>query len=233
MTSTSGTSATSVATSSTARATLSVRRRRALIGGRAVQGVGAHATSRVFGPARARRDDGAGDDVDDQRQHEQHEAGGDQRRAVQLVVGRLAELVGDHRGERVALGEDRVADLRRVADHERDRDRLADRAAEPEHRAAGDAGARVREHRDADHLPARRAERERRLLVVGRHRRDHLARDRRDDRQDHDREDQPGDEVVRARRRRPPTNGRKSNVRPNHCSAGLSFGIRTKTPQRP
>ena len=29
---------------------------------------------------------------------------------------------------------------RRVADHEHDRDRLADRAAEPEHRAAGDPG---------------------------------------------------------------------------------------------
>jgi hypothetical protein len=52
--------------------------------------------------------------------------------------------------------------------------------------------------RDPDHLPARGAERQRGLLVLDRHGGHHLAGDGGDDRQDHDRQDQPGDEVVRA-----------------------------------
>ena len=82
------------------------------------------------------------------------------------------------------------------ADQDRDGDRLADRAPESEHRAADDPRAAVGEDRDTDHLPARRAERERRLLVVGRDRVHDLPADRADDRQDHDREHEPGDEAV-------------------------------------
>ncbi len=132
--------------------------------------------------------------VDEQRQHEQHEPGGEQRRAVQALG--LAELVGDHRGEAVALAEQVVAQLGSVADQDRHGDRLADRAAEAEHRPADDPRAAVGQHGDADHLPAGRPQPERRLLVVGGHRRHHLPADRADDRQDHDREDEPGDEVV-------------------------------------
>ena len=44
------------------------------------------------------------------------------------------------------------------------RDRLAERPAEAEHRGADHAGPPVRQHRDPDHLPPGRAERERALL---------------------------------------------------------------------
>ncbi len=104
--------------------------------------------------------------------------------------------------EAVALAEQVVAEFGRVADQDRHRDRLADRAAEAEHRAADDARAAVGQDGDADHLPARRAEAERRLLVVGGHGGHHLAADRADDRQDHDREHQAGDEVVGDRHER-------------------------------
>ena len=57
----------------------------------------------------------------------------------------------------------------------------------------------------------------------------------RDDREDHDRQDQPGDEVVRARRPcRRRTAGRRT-CRENHCSAGLSLrdrGRRSPTGRR-
>ena len=52
---------------------------------------------------RAAGDEPARDDVHDQREHEQHEAGREQRRGVDRPVRGLAELVRDHRGERVAL----------------------------------------------------------------------------------------------------------------------------------
>ena len=45
---------------------------------------------------------------------------------------RLAELVRDRRCEAVTLLEEMVAQLRRVADQDRDRDRLADGPAETE-----------------------------------------------------------------------------------------------------
>ena len=117
---------------------------------------------------------------------------------MQRVRGCLVELVGDHRGQRVALVEDAVAEDRVVADHDRHRDRLADRPAQAEHRAADDPAPRVGKHRGADHLPAGRAEGQRGLLLVGRHGGEDLAADRADDRQDHDRQDEPGDEVVGA-----------------------------------
>ena len=66
-----------------------------------------------------------------------------------------------------------------------DRHRLAEGPAKTEHRAGDHARAAVRQDRLADHLPAGRAEGERRLLVQPRRLQEHLARDRRDDRQDH------------------------------------------------
>src|SRR5580658_4047230 len=52
----------------------------------------------------------------------------------------------------------------RVADHERDRHRLTERAPEPEHDAADDADPRVRQHDVPDDLPGRSAETIARLL---------------------------------------------------------------------
>jgi hypothetical protein len=143
-------------------------------------------------------DDLARERVDDQRDDEEQQPGGEQRRAVDRGRRGLAELVGDHRRQRVALVEDLLADGGRVADHQDHRDGLAQGAPEAQHGGARDAGPRVREDGRTDHLPARRAERKRGLLVVGRHRGDDLAGDGRDDGQDHDREDQPCDEVARA-----------------------------------
>ena len=66
-----------------------------------------------------------------------------------------------------------------VADHLRDRDRLAERAAEAEDRRGGEPGARGVEHDAADHLPARRAERERAVLELARDAQEEVAADRR------------------------------------------------------
>jgi hypothetical protein len=74
----------------------------------------------------------AGRAVDREREHEQHETRGDQGGPVDRVGCRLAELVGDHCREGVALREQGVADLRGVADHERHRDRFSDRPPKPE-----------------------------------------------------------------------------------------------------
>ena len=98
----------------------------------------------------------------------------------------LGELVGDDRGHRVLRREQRRRDPRVVADHHRHGHRLAERAAEAEHDGADDAGARV-EERDRGRFPPRRAERIRALTLRARHRLQHLARDRRRERNDHDR----------------------------------------------
>ena len=245
MTSTSGTSATTVAAPSRPRMTRSVRRRRALTvraaaharhrrrrGGRR-RGLGRGAAR--WPRSRARTTSRARDGVDDQRQHEQHEARREQGRAVQRPVRRLAELVGDHGRERVALVEELLADLRRVADDERHRDRLADRAAEAEHRGAGDARRASRAAPPCGSSPSasRRARAPPPCARPARVEID-LARDRADDRQDHDREDQPGDEVAGARdRRRRRTAGtrtcRRTTARP---AAGSGPGRRSPTARR-
>ena len=63
---------------------------------------------------------------------------------------------------------------------------FAQRAAQPENDGADDADARVAQHAHADHLPARGAQRQHRFALRVRHRHHHLARQRRDDGQDHD-----------------------------------------------
>ena len=80
----------------------------------------------------------------------------------------------------------------RVADDEGHRHGLAERAAEPEHDAADDADPGVGQHDVAHHLPGGAAEAVGRLLQHRRHRLEHVARDRGDERQHHDGEDQAG-----------------------------------------
>ena len=77
---------------------------------------------------------------------------------------------------------------------DRHRHRLAERAAEAEHRAADDRRLAERQDGHPDHLPAGRAERQRALLEPARRLREDLAGDRGDDRQDHHRQHEPGDE---------------------------------------
>ena len=56
------------------------------------------------------------------------------------------------------VGNRSSGDVRRDADHLRDGDRLADRAAHPEQDRRDQAAARVREDHAAHHLPARQPE---------------------------------------------------------------------------
>ena len=74
-----------------------------------------------------------------QRDDEQHQARGDQRAEADLAG--VAVLVGDVGRDRVAArGEDLPDDLEVARQHQSDGDRLAERAAEAEHRGAGDTG---------------------------------------------------------------------------------------------
>ena len=79
----------------------------AIVGG--APSVRSRALVRLGARARAaRNDDQARDRVDEQRQHEQDQARGEQRRAVQALG--LAELVGDHGRQAVALAEQVLAE---------------------------------------------------------------------------------------------------------------------------
>ena len=103
------------------------------------------------------------------------------------IVGRLRELVGDDRRHRVLRRVQRQRHLRRVADHHRDRHRLTEGAPEAEHDRTDDAGAGVEEGHP-DRFPARGAQRVRAFPLCLGHRSEHLARDRRAEGHDHDRE---------------------------------------------
>ena len=107
-------------------------------------------------------------------------------------IGRLVELVGERRGDRVAGLEQRRADLVRVADDERHRHRLAERAAEAQHDAADDADLRVRQHDVPDDFPGRAADAVGGLLQHRRHDLEHVAHHRRDERDHHHRQDDAG-----------------------------------------
>ena len=89
----------------------------------------------------------------------------------------------------------------RVADHEGDRHRLAERAAETQHDAADDADPGIGQHDLPDDLGRRRAERIGALLQHRRHGLEHVAHDRGDERQHHDRQDEAGGQHADAERR--------------------------------
>ena len=88
-------------------------------------------------------------------------------------------LRDEARDGRAAVLQDLVADDRHLRQQQHDRDRLAERAPEAEHRAADDPAPAVGEHDRADHPPAGAAERERGFLLPRRRLREHLADDRR------------------------------------------------------
>ena len=80
--------------------------------------------------------------------------------------GGLAELIRNHAGHACSPAPDSdFDDLRPVADHHRHRHGLAQRAAQAQNDRAHDADARIAQHADADHLPARRAQRQHRLAL--------------------------------------------------------------------
>ena len=142
---------------------------------------------RLFDPhqhvARGREHD-EGDDEEDQAER-------DQRRGVE-VADRFGEFVGDGRRYGGAGREHRSRNPVRVADDEGHRHGLAERAAKAEHHPADDADPGIGQHDIAHHLPGGAAEAIGRLLEHRRHRLEHVARDRGDERQHHDGEDQAG-----------------------------------------
>src|SRR3954451_3316249 len=85
-------------------------------------------------------------EVHRERDDEQAQARGDQR--ARPDVARLAVLERDVRGERDAAGLGEVpADLVHVGQHDGDRERLAERAAQAEDRGGDGAGLSERQHR--------------------------------------------------------------------------------------
>ena len=96
-----------------------------------------------------------------------------------------------------------------VADDEGHRHGLAQRAAKPEHNPADDADAGVRQHDVAHDLPSGAADAVGGFLQHGRHDIEHIARDRGDEGEHHDREDQ-------ARRQDADAVGRASKQRRQH-----------------
>src|SRR5229473_5021533 len=136
------------------------------------------------------------DDVDRQRDQDEDETDLNQR-ALVYVPGRLDELVGDDRGQRVAGRKDRMRDLGPVADHHRNGDGLSEGASEREDGGAEEAGAGRRQDHVPDRLPPRRAERDGRLSQASRYSADDVPGHSRQRRQDHHRKHQRGREQAR------------------------------------
>src|SRR5579863_6900963 len=107
--------------------------------------------------------DQLGGEVGDERDHEQDQTEIEQRGDVQRRQ-RARVLVRELARERGAGAEAVEVEREGVADHLRDRDRLAEGAAETEDDRGDDAAANLREDDAAHHLPARRAKPERSLL---------------------------------------------------------------------
>src|SRR3954452_7634692 len=161
---------------------------------------------RELGPA---VDDRPGEEVDREGDDEQRQAARDQH--VHREAAGFREVERDVGGDGGGFGAaDQVERhrARRYRQHDRHGERLAQRAAEAEHGTADDTRAAVGEHRHADHLPAGRAQGQRRLAVQPGRLAEHLAGDRADDRQDHDREHETG-----GRQRAPGGRGRAGEER--------------------
>src|SRR5215471_7705479 len=125
-----------------------------------------------------------GDDEEDQPQR-------DQRRGIE-VTDRFGEFVGDGGRNGGARRQQRGRHLVRVADHEGHRHGLAERPAEPQHHAADDPDPRVGQHDVANDLPCGAADAVGGFLEHGRNGIEHVARDRGDEGQHHDRENEAG-----------------------------------------
>ncbi len=141
--------------------------------------------------------------ADQQPRPDVQDDGDDQEQDRELVERRepepgqrIQEAVDEPARNRRPLGEQRRGRLVDVVDDEGDRDRLANRAAEPEDRRAGDAGGRRTEDREAGRLPAGRPQAPRSLAKLLRDGAERLPRQRGDRRDDHDREDERRGEDV-------------------------------------
>src|SRR4051794_2546459 len=154
---------------------------------------------RELGPA---VDDRPGEEVDREGDDEQRQAAGDERVDPDPAgLGEVQRDVGGDRRRVAAADQVHAHQPRGDRQHDGDREGLAEGTAEAEHRAADDAGPPVGQHRQADHLPAGGAQRQRRLTVQCRGLAEDLAGDGAGDRQDHDGEHEAGGEHGAAGRR--------------------------------
>ncbi len=132
-----------------------------------------------------------GDREHDKGDHEQDQAKRDQRRGIE-IANRLGELVGDARRNRCSWREQRRRYLVRVADDEGHGHRFSKGASKSEHDAADDPNSGVGNDDVPDHLPGRAADSVGRFLQHRRHGVEHVARNRRDEGQNHDRQHKRG-----------------------------------------
>src|SRR6516165_10413758 len=125
----------------------------------------------------------------DEGNDEQDQAQRDQRGGIE-VTDRFGEFVGDGGRNGGAGRQQGGRYFVRVADHEGHRHGLAERAAEPQHHPANDPDPRVGQHDVANDFPGGAADAVGGFLEHGRDGIEHVARDRGDEGQHHDREDQ-------------------------------------------
>src|SRR3954447_7500727 len=118
-------------------------------------------------------DEQSGDDVEQQRHHQEDEPEGDEARRLE-PDGRLVERRRDLRRDRLRLVEDRIRKVGAVADDHRHGHGLAECATQAEDDRADDPRPGIRHDGPGHRLPARRAQREHRLALAHRDRDDHL-----------------------------------------------------------
>src|SRR5690606_10796343 len=173
--------------------TLSATRlRRTSEGGAARIDMAVSSVASIALPHRHARDQETRQHENDEGDDEQDAAQREQRVEVQAV--RLVELVGEPRGDGGARFEQRRRQPVRIADDEGHGHRLAKRAPQPQHGGADEAGAGLRDEHVAHDLPCRAADAKGALAQRRRDLVEHVARDRGNQRHDHDAEDDAGGE---------------------------------------
>src|SRR5579872_321399 len=120
----------------------------------------------------------------DDGHEEQRESDFDQRAEIR-IARRLAEFIGNDAGHGVSGCEQGAGNLRAIADDHGYGHGLAESATEPQDDAAQNSGARISQNARANHLPPRGSQRKHCLALLLRNRCHDFARDRGNDRHDH------------------------------------------------
>src|SRR5580698_4125243 len=125
--------------------------------------------------------------INHNRDKEQRQSNLDQRGKIQ-IARRFRKFISKHAGHRVSRSKQRLSNLRTIPNHHRDRHGLAKRAAQAQNHGAHNSRPRIPQNAHADHLPPRSAQRQHRFPLVLRNHSQHFARNRRNNRNDHDRQ---------------------------------------------
>ncbi len=165
--------------------------------GERVFSIGVHALASGWGFARHVPDQQAGDQVEQQGHHKQHQGHFDQGFGVQLV-DRFGKLVGDDAGHGVAGAQQGRRAFDAVADHHGDRHGLAKGASQPQDHRAQDAGQAVGDEHLPDGFPLGGAQGQRSFALGARDGQEHVPGNRRDGGDDHDSQDQAGSQAAGA-----------------------------------